>query len=227
METIIVTSIIRNGMSYLDRYMAQVAQLRMALSDTAMVIHAVAEGDSTDATWRALSDYALQRNWLHLVKADHGGALYGSVNNGERWRNIALTWNRLFDAVMPLDFDKLLYVESDLIWTPSTMVALLDRLNLPGIDVIAPMSMRGDYFYDTWGHRARGLHFSNLPPFHPMLADGSNQLHRIDSAGSCKAMRGIVARQCRFSEVDAMIGHDVHRNHFAMWLDSSLRVEHP
>jgi hypothetical protein len=228
MSTIVLASIMRNGCGYLDRYLAQVQALRSMLearSDT--LINVVAEGDSTDETWPRLQRAAAaQVGRMRALKLDHGGPEFGSIDNPTRWQNIARTWNRLFDRIQDIDGDALIYVEADLVWKPETMVALLAHLDA-GYDAVAPMSMMGDWFYDTWGHRAQGRNFRSSAPYHDGLVGlEPGQLLQIESAGSCKALRWPIVQQCRFSEVDAMIGHSLYQNGYSFWLDPSLAVRH-
>jgi hypothetical protein len=107
------------------------------------------------------------------------------------------------------------------------MLALLE--DLEQVPAAAPMSMhQAGFFYDTWGHRAAGGRFLSTPPYHPGLATlPAGNLFKLDSAGSCKVMRGEVAKRCRFSEEDAMLGHDIYAKGFSLWLDPALKVVHP
>lgn len=227
-----MASILRNAEGYLERYLCQAAALRELLAargDT--LILRVAEGDSEDGTWARLLDAQRDTAGMVVYKFDHGGPAFGSIDDPMRWANIARTWNRLLDGIKEDDFDALIYVEADLLWEPLTMVRLLGRLNEHGlpVDIVAPMSMHvAGFFYDTWGYRVAGQRFSPNPPYYPALASlGPGDLLRIDSAGSCQAMRDVVARRCRLSPTDAMIGHDVQAKGFCFWLDPSLTVLHP
>lgn len=227
-----LASIVRNAEGYLDRYLHQAAALRERLAargDT--LIMRVAEGDSADATWQRLTEAVRETPGMAVYKLDHEGPAFGSIDDPTRWRNIARTWNRLFERIKEDDFDALIYVEADLIWEPATMLRLLGRLNDTGraVDVVSPMSMHmAGFFYDTWGYRANGHRFGPTPPYHPELAGlPAGGLLRLDSAGSCKVMRDVVARQCRFSEQDAMIGHSVNAKGYGFWLDPSVSVFHP
>lgn len=225
---VVLASIVRNSCGYLDRYLGQAAALRNMLEARGdALLMRVAEGDSTDGTWQRLTEEVVTTPGLSIYKLDHGGPEYGSIDHPTRWGNIARTWNGLFERIKGEKFDALIYVEADLIWQPLTMVRLLQRLE--EVDVVAPLSMHcTGFFYDTWGHRAAGQHFRAWPPYHPALVDlQPGELLRIDSAGSCKAMRAEVARRCRFSEVDAMIGHSVNAEGYGFWLDPALAVYHP
>lgn len=233
-----ITSIVRNAMGYGDRYVAQVNDLAMALyleEEHNLTVY-VAEGDSSDGTWEWLEGWRESQRetgdyTVRLLKADHGGPAFGSVDNAERWRNIARTWNKLYQyiSVSPYRPDAVIYVEADLIWRPETLQRLLKHLSV--VPAVAPLSMHrpSGWFYDTWGHRAMdGSHFQNIPPYHAILAGWKpGTLLPISSAGSCKVMRGEIVGRCWFSETDAMIGHDLYAKGYSLWLDPSLAVEHP
>lgn len=240
MTTVAIMSIVRNGSSYLPRYFRQVDALSGYCELLGMTVTPwVTEGDSTDDTARVLSQ------WKHphkrLVHYSHGGPAFGSINHPTRWRQIAATWNYMLDR-MP-EYDRVIYVEADLIWTPETMAALLDQLDADVVHACSPMSFGHDgRFYDTWGHRCLGDHFIQDYPYHPaiealanrdeeMLAalggTSRNGLLRIDSAGSCMVMIGRVAQDCRLANEDAMIGHDLKRLGYQLWLNPGVSVWHP
>ncbi len=225
---VVLTSIMRNACGYLDGYLAQIDDLQDALVDAGhQLIIEVAEGDSTDATYQQLLAETFRRSNLGVCKLDHGGPAFGSIDNPTRWQNIARTWNGLFERIKNETFDGLIYVEADLIWEPDTMIGLLNDLQT--VPAVAPMSMhRQGFFYDTWGYRAGGMHFSANIPYHPMLnVLKPGELLQLDSAGSCKVMRAEVARTCRFSEQDAMLGHDINAKGYSLWLDPQYMVVHP
>lgn len=221
-----ICSIVRNGMGYLPRHFAQVERLEATLRVRDIPVQVwLCEGDSSDGTWEYLIAQAHVRP-LRLFQYCHGGPAFGSVDNPTRWRNIARTWNYLFDQMRRDRWGHaVIYVEADLIWEPGTMLRLLGHL--AAVDAVAPMSMRGDIFYDTWGHRAQNEHFTNFPPFHPLLEGWEGGLLRLESAGSCTVMRSAVADVCTFDERDAMLGQSMAAQGFGLWLDPGVRVEHP
>jgi hypothetical protein len=227
-----MASILRNAEGYLERYLRQAAGLREVLAARGdSLVMRVGEGDSADNTWARLVEAVRDTPGLAIYKLDHGGPSFGSIDDPTRWANIARTWNRLFERIKEDDFDALIYVEADLIWEPLTMVRLLQRLNdtSRAVDVVSPLSMHmGGFFYDTWGYRANGQRFGPNAPYHPGLASlPAGGLLRLESAGSCKVMRDVVARQCRFSERDAMLGPAVNAKGYGFWLDPSQAVFHP
>lgn len=225
---IVLASIMRDATPYLDRYMAQVDELRQALAQRGdTLINVVCEGDSKDDTWAHLLNYYQSvKDGFRFFNFSHGGEKFGSVDHPTRWQNIARTWNHLLNRISDLEFDAFIYIESDLFFSSDTMLKLLKHLD--DVPAVAPMSMLSDtVFYDTWGHRANGSHFQNNQPYHPVLVDWTDGLIQLDSAGSCKVMRAEVAKSCRLSEQDAMMGHDIYKNGYSLWLDPTLKIQHP
>lgn len=222
---LVVASIFRNAEEYIPRYFEQVDALR-ELVPLRLV---VAEGDSTDDTLTLLERYARGRDTV--LKVDHGGPEFGSVDNQIRWAQIAYVCNTVLDHLQMKNTDRLIYVESDLIWAPETMLRLYK--NLDTIKACAAMSYVGqsDRFYDIWGHRGLdGERFVPEFPYHPSLArlpDG--RLTGIGSAGSCIAVRGeVVNAGVRFSNEDGILGFcRTIRDHGALWLDTGAEVFHP
>ncbi len=185
----------------------------------------VVEGDSTDGTFDQLVDATLTTAGLSIWRRDHGGPAFASVDDPVRWANIATTWNYLYDRIQAETFDAVICVEADLIWDAGVMLQLIGHLAT--VPAVSPMCMRGDIFYDTWGYRAQGRNFQNDRPYHPALEHHEGELMQIDSAGSCIVMRGELARRCRFATADAMLGHDIYGRGYSLWLDSTIRVDHP
>jgi len=232
-------SIFRNSTGSLERYFRQVEALAVQLrsrGDTLRLI--LAEGDSIDGTYDELHYHldsregAINMHDSKLIQVNHGGPVFGSVNDEQRWRNISKVCNDLLDLVTPQD-DILIYVESDLIWQPVSMTALIDLAELSRFDVVVPMCLAEgtDRFYDIWGHRRRGLGFRPEPPYHPDL-----ELHRgytalgMDSAGSCLVMKGHVALNTRFDPPEhGIVGwcEDIRRKGYSIWLQPAVKVEHP
>lgn len=212
----LVASAFRNSENYVERYFAQINELRTHLP----VQLRIAEGDSTDDTYAAIESHLQDGDELYQIA--HGGQPYGSVDTPARWGQIAYVWNTLFDKIVPAG--PLVLVEADLIWQPETLLRLVANLDV--VDACAPMSMCGARFYDTWGFRGLdGQMFYGGPPYHPSVAG----LTEIGSAGSCIAMREAVYDVCRFGATDGIVGFgaDIRKRGFHLYVDPSLSVEHP
>lgn len=227
-----VGSMFCNATPYLERYFAQVSALRDALRPQGHALRLImAEGDSADDTWNALYEAVRECGAIpaEIVKRAHGGPMFGSVNIDRRWRQISYVCDGVLERVTPAD-DALLYVESDLIWQAETMIKLLGHLER--VDAVAPMNFnrRTGAFYDTWGYRKNGLYFSPNPPYHPDLAVNEHGLTPITSAGSCIAVKGSAAMAARFRPPElAIVGwcYELKLHGHPLWLDPSLKVEHP
>lgn len=224
---VIIGSIFRDAEQYVPRYFEQIDRLRDVVDDVRLVI---CEGDSDDDTFDALADRITASDYL--IKFDHGGPKYGSVDNPDRWRQLAQVCNVVMGSIASRvkDDDSVIYVESDLIWTADTFTQLLEDLNFVG--AVAPMSIYGktNGWYETWGATKDGVAFTPDPPYHPSL-DGEPDfvLTPIDTMGSCIATRGAFARSARFSPVDCIRGYsrDLARLAGGLFLDRTVAVFHP
>lgn len=194
---ITLASIFTNSTPYLRRYFAQVVALSDALYDRGDKLTCLwGEGDSTDHT-RAMLDAMRWRLNSQVVDVTHGGEIFGSVERAERFRQLAGVGRKLF-AALPADAEVVLYVESDLIWSPATALGLIDGVG-PDVAAIAPPILLNrahwpnDTWYDTWAFRAGGVHFTHRPPYHPWN-DGRSLLE-LESAGSMLAIDAGYARR--------------------------------
>ena len=234
---IVLSSIFRNSTGYLPRYVNQVTRLFMELR---LLNHSLelllVEGDSTDRTWLDLSATLDIFNAAYnvpgrLIPRSHGGPLFGSIDDEQRWRNISYACNGIFEN-LPAEFDALIYVESDLIWSPAVMLALLE--DLADVPAVAPLSLYdGDKFYDIWGYRRNEIRFQPAYPYHPDLLgppDIGDHLYQIDSAGSCIALRAEVARLSRFAYPEiGILGFckSIYDAGHALYIDPQQHVTHP
>lgn len=226
---VVVGSIFRDSAAYVGRYFMQIAALDRLLSERGDAVRVITvEGDSSDDTWARLqrmTEAPRAKVPLTCIKREHGGPKWGSVDVADRWKALSWCCNGVMEAIQDSD-DALVYVESDLLWDPTTMRALLDHLRT--VPAVASMCFtRAGHFYDTWGHRKGGIPFGPFPPYHPGLAPEG--LTEIDSAGSCIVMRGSVARVARFGPDDCVLGlgRSIREQGFALYVDPQLRVVHP
>lgn len=224
----IIASIFRNSTSYLERYWEQTDMLRTALTERDQPLRRVmVEGDSTDETWKSLQGEVIAGDTL--LKCEHGGPMFRSKNLPMRWRQLALASNVAITAATRdnVNREPVVWMESDLIWDPATVLALLDHLHLRNFPAVAPMSMCGARFYDVWAYRKNGRYFSPYAPYHPDLKPG--QMTQIDSNGSCFAMTADAADVVEFSMQDCIlgVGRALCANGFSLWLDPTLAVRHP
>lgn len=241
---VVLGSIVRDGSKYLDRYFEQVSSLATGLEERGFgFANVVLEGDSTDDSWaRLVQYYSTAPHSVRLIRHEHGGIKYGSVDRPDRWANIANCWNHLVGRVNEYEptLDVFVYMEADLIWEDSTVRALVRHV-MNGVDAVAPMSMLNGtdppIFWDIHGHRAGGVRFNNNAPYHAWLDPrkvippdcywSKWGLIKIGSAGSCGVFRGDIVRKCTFDPKDAMIGKSLYEQGFTFWLDPMLEVVHP
>lgn len=220
---IVAASMFRDSTGYIGRYASQIQDLNMALrahGDTLRVI--AVENDSTDDTWARLNHPTVYGT--HLVRVHDDCPYWPSVDDPARWRHIAWVCNHVLERVDDRD-DVLVYVESDLIWDSPTILRLIDHLKT--VDAVSCPNMRGDVYYDTWGSRKDGARFTSHTPHHPALVGG--ELVEMDSVASILAVHADIARKTRFQPKDGFVGwcRDIRSQGFKIWLDPTLKVEHP
>jgi hypothetical protein len=196
-----ISSAFRNSpQRQIDRWVSQVRALLDACPDY-VVTAAPVEGDSTYDTYTRLvdaMDAADISGTVHVC--NHGGPMYGSVENPDRMRNLSKVLNCCLDACKP-DAHVFMFVESDLIWSPNAVRGLVSTLLLdPSFDVLAPLVFAGQYFYDVWGFRKDGTRFSPLSPYHSGMSLSAD-ITEVDSVGSC-----FVARADKIQEARAESG---------------------
>lgn len=219
--TVAILSAFRNADYIVERFIGQVAGLRSAGVDVRLII---GEGDSVDDTLPMLRR-TVERSRLPatILDCSHGGRMFGSVVDAERFRQLAHVGNMMLDRVTQ-DDDSVVIVECDLLWTTEAMVALLARL--ANYDVVVPMVMQGDRFYDTWAYRAGGEAFQSRAPYAHGL-DG--QMYELESAGSCIAMTAEIAREYRETPEEALVGlcRNIRAGGHRIYLDPTIRIDHP
>lgn len=209
--TITLASMFRNSEGYVDRYFAQVDLLREQMP----VRLVVAEGDSTDDTHAAVAGrLSPGDDLLHLP---HGGPRFGSVDNAQRWDQIASVLSSLLGKVGDPG-DAFVWVESDLVWKPEAITGLL----FDELPAVAPMVYAGptQRFYDVWGYRKHGARFEAAMPYYPGW--GEEPVVPIDSCGSC-----FVARPETYPDLFSWSGHWPFTAGGKLWLDTRIEVRHP
>jgi len=223
-------SAFRTSTDYLQRYFQQAKALRDHLADRGDTLRFVwGEGDSADGTLTLLRLMATELGNAQIVDCRHGGPVFGSVVNGERFKQLAYV-ARCVWAAIPADTDVMVWVESDLIWDAVTLTQLIDRVAEYG--AISPMVFleRKDWkrwsFYDTFAFVLNGQHFDHCPPYH--AGYDPDKPFRVDSAGSCMAMRGAIARRIIFYEQTLFpdICRQIAAGRGSVWVDPQLCCYH-
>lgn len=223
---ICVGSIFRTAAGHIPRYAAQVEALRGADPDNVVRV-ALVEGDSSDNSWELLNE-AFPGS---VVKRNHGGPEFGSVDSVQRYRQFSLCYEAVLEQVTEQD-EVFVYVEGDLIFDAKTIYALIDRLSIPGVDMVAPFIEYQKRLYDIWAMRApNGDHLGLYPPHHvSLLEDPPNGLYPLSSAGSCIVMKGEVAKRAHFLPAEScVVGFckDAGRLGYKLFMDPELKVNHP
>lgn len=222
----------RDASGYLARYFAQVDALNKALKQRGDRLRVIAgEGDSTDCTRELLEQHLAEADYLTtLVDVTHGGPKYGSIVAARRFKQLAGLWNKIWSHI-PKNYSAVLFLESDLVWEADTLLALVDSLEK--YPAIAPMILAPrispTFFRDEWAFRKDGRHFRHAPPYFDddsMEAPGIPV--QIDSAGSVLAIRGALARQLTWPEVDVIVGicRQLYEVGASVWLHPQLSVAH-
>jgi hypothetical protein len=210
---ITLSSIFRNSSGHIKRYFDQIDQLR-GHTDVRLVL---GEGDNIDETAMLLNRYKEPDDII--VTVNHGGPVFGSADNRQRWAQIAQVMRGVIAAVKDPG-DAFVYVEGDLIWKPEVI------LDLVGADrMVAPMVFATDdfqdRFYDTWGARQAGDHFTAHAPYFP-ASRPTERYVKVDSCGSCFAIPG---RDWHI--VEAWDGTWPFTANGGLWMDSQGRIRHP
>jgi glycosyltransferase involved in cell wall biosynthesis len=226
-----VASMFRDSMPYLARYQEQVEGLRSLLEARGDYLRLIAvENDSRDGTWEDLDLWGHSSFCdLTLIKAHDGCPYYPSIDHQPRWQHIAWVCNHALEQVDDRD-DVLLYVESDLVWVPDDLLALIDRLSeVEAVSCPNYHQEPGGRYYDTWGSRKDGVRFISQRPYHQALVDWAGGLIEMDSVASVLAVKADIARKTRFSPEDGFVGwcRDIRAQGHQIWLDPTLYVVHP
>jgi hypothetical protein len=210
-----LASMFRDSIRYLPRYFAQVEKFR-AEHDVRLVI---AEGDSIDGTYTELATYMEPGDLL--LKVDHGGRKYGSIDHPDRWGDIARVFREIAAQVGDPG-DAFVWVESDLEWSVETLCGLLRDLDK--VEAVAPQVRAIDppgtteRFYDVWGFRIDGTLFTPYHPYWPPTTP-VDSLIKIDSCGSCFVTSNM-------DLVHAWDGVWPFPADGKLWMDPNLRIFH-
>ncbi len=227
---ITLASAFRNSVPYLQRYLSQCDALVDALYYAGHRLSFVwGEGDSTDSTL-AMLRAATWRFKADIVDCTHGGAeQYGSVVRAERFKQLAHVGAVIWKAI-PDDCDVFVYVESDLIWEPATILGMVERLGeYPAISPMVLLDRTGwskKAFYDTWGGVGMdGRHFEHQPPYN--AGYNPDQPFQVRSMGSCMAFRGDIARRLKIDDdVFQGICRQIYEMGHTVHIDPTLCVQH-
>jgi len=233
-----IISFFRNSAArgQVQRYFQQLHALRSAAPATMRFRLIAVEGDSADNTQAELLAYArglgLLNEGFDLVSRSHGKREWGSTEEHERMEALSWVGNGGLERVRPSD-DYVIYVESDLIWRPETMLRTLTMLqktsnDKPIFDVFGIMPFAADAFYDIYAFRhLDGTRFGPFAPYsRDFVLDGINE---VSSVGSCLVMRAEVARNVRIPGAEVLVGfcRIAREQGYRIWVDARERIQHP
>lgn len=229
-----IISFFRNSAcrGHVQRYFQQLHQLRMATPGTIRYRLIAVEGDSVDATAQELVMYAdgvgLRGDKFTLVSRSHGKREWGSTEEHERMEALSWVGNGGLEQVRESD-DFVIYVESDLLWQPGTMLRSIELIEqTPTVDVLGLMPFAGEAFYDIYAFRH--LDGTRFGPFAPYARDFNVRgLNEVSSVGSCLVMRAEVARKVRIPGAEVLVGfcRVAREQGYRIFVDARERVLHP
>lgn len=225
---VVLGSMFRDATGYLSTYFEQVEGLRTLLEDRGDRLRVVAvENDSRDDTHEVID------RWLFghfadgvLIRAHDDCPYHPSVDIPERWRHHAWVANHVLEDLTDED-DVIVYVESDLIWDPVEMLALIDHTKDNKAWTASVFHrQRGARWYDSWGTTLDGEPFHGMGPYH---AAWGPETIRVDTCASVLACPVGLAQVTRFQPEDAFKGwcRDLYAHGTQVWLDTRLAVIHP
>lgn len=228
-----ILSIFRESAHYLERYFSQVFQ---TFQDNGGRCHAIwLEGDSKDNTYPLLCQkkQLMQKKGhaVTLIKFDNHGPLWPSRNIPQRWEQIANCWNKCTELLTPTKIA--ICVESDLIWDPKIVPALIHKLS-DIRHVIYPMLMLDnqftlfgeEIFNDTWGFERRGKKFQQTKPYWPQdsILDENDHFLEITTGGGMIVSTYDCFKQASWDLSCCILKFN---NKIKLFMDKDLRIYHP
>lgn len=184
-------------------------------------------GDCIDRTQEVLETARYECGvYTELVEYNHGGPQYGSIESEARFAALSRICNAGLSAINQHD-ELVWYVESDLLWTPQTVMSLADHVLTGKSKMVAPLVFAGETFYDIWGFRKDGERFGPFPPYHRGLS--MEGLTEVDSVGSAFVIDASVAMKARCRRGGALVDfcEDVRVKGAKIHVDASQQVVHP
>jgi FkbM family methyltransferase len=228
---VLVAFLVRNGEKWLNRFLRCLDSLDYPKGKLKI---AIVEGNSEDASWNLLNNFAVghQNVWLNKYEIN---------TDLQRYRRLAVLRNKLIDQILT-DEKYVLWLDSDLTEFSSSL--LKDLINRNG-DVVAPYALieGTDNFYDTLAFRKDGLKFSFLPSDKGVIYCTQNEkgaligplpsdVFEVDSVGTCMLVNADVYRKgVRFPESDVeseqvLFCDAARKNGFRVLADPRVKVFH-
>ena len=187
---ITILSMFNNAESYIERYFAQINDIEQ---DIFLIL---LEGDSTDNTFHLLNQNMQGRKGI-ILKCDMG-KVYGSVTDPARFKQLAFLWNKMIELI-PEETELVAFIEADLIWNILAFETL--RKSVETYDVVCPLVICGNYFYDTYAYR-----YSEHKSLPSNLESIKHEVQKLYSAGSFLLMKYKTLGSNKLTEKNAFIG---------------------
>lgn len=180
------------------------------------------EGDSVAPTLGYLKEAVVDDPRFKILNIRTGIPFMGSVLHPARFKCLARTGNTALDVIALGDYDYVWFVDSDLLYHPS----LLGRLICLDLEVVAPLFMAADAFYDVWGYRhlngeSVGIGLEWIKTREPI---------QISSAGGCALFKHeYIASGARMTEAESIVGlcKESTKLGATIWLDPTSVIWHP
>jgi hypothetical protein len=154
-EKVLISTIVRNRGLKLENYFKQIKEFVTALSDSFEFSISIYENDSTDDSKQILKN----ADYSHFVKSyikseDIQTQYYGSIIHDQRVINYANARNKTFEGVNLNEYDWLLIIEPDIVYTPEMIRRIITRSDLDfKPDAYSGLLIMGNVAYDKWGMR--------------------------------------------------------------------------
>lgn len=157
-KEILICSIFRNRSRFVDRWYAQLNNIAEYYKNKYDFTISIYENDSTDDTRQKLMSLNNQNfKNIFLKIEDINTNYYSSIANEDRVKNLANARNSCLDIdnMNFLDFEKIIFVEPDFLYTIENAVKIIsaDEIHDKNFDIISGVSLYDNRFYDGWATR--------------------------------------------------------------------------
>lgn len=207
-----------------------VRQLRLLDYDPAYLHYLCVEGDSKDDTWDELNEWWKRDARVDLVKCDTGKPKHGSYVDAERFATLATVFNAALDAVDYGWSDYVLFLPSDIRYSPD----LLKRLLAVDEDIVSPfvwICLAGGsmVFYDSWAFSKDGIFWGALSQEYLTAHFGTQPMEMTTVGGVTLIKADVLRAGCRYTpdEVDRGLCKAAKAKGFTVWADPTTHVYHP
>lgn len=154
-EKVLVYSIIRNELKFINSYYENLKKIFNELKDYDFYI-SIYENDSDDGTKEKLlsKDWSIFPN-VSIISEKIKTKNYGSIKDADRVKNLSIARNKAIEAAGFLNkVDYVMMIESDFRFSVESVKALLEFKNVePDFDIVSAISIRANNLYDAWATR--------------------------------------------------------------------------